>query len=160
MHSSPYWVSTLFVQYLAMSGRSIEHALAGPCVPDDTAYLLIASLDKQVSRSSWIPKGALLRDKVMFITAPCVHLYRHQLLALEPGALAVVNYARFSFWDRIDTTGASGGYVELEPGPTSTSTSACSRWPKAGSFRCPERHSLEAECIWFEGLNGRYKRLG
>lgn len=86
-----------------LSGRSIEHALARPCVSDDMADMLIASLDQEVSRSSGIRRALLLRDKVMFITGRCMHLSTPQLLALDPGAFAAVNCARFSFWDRIDT---------------------------------------------------------
>ncbi len=88
-----------------LSGRSIEHALARACVSDDTADMLIASIDQEVSRSKGIRQALLLRDKVMFITARYMHLSTPQLLALDPGAFAEVSSVRFSFWDRIDTTG-------------------------------------------------------
>lgn len=86
-----------------ISGRSIEHALARPCVSDVTADMLIASLDQEVSRSTGSRRALLLRDKVMFIAARCMHLSTPQLLALTPGAFAAVSCSRFSFWDRIDT---------------------------------------------------------
>ncbi|WP_348682367.1 TniQ family protein [Acidovorax soli] len=87
-----------------LSGRSIEHALARPCVSDDTADMLVASLDQEVSRSSGGRRALLLRDKVMFITARCMHLTAPQLLALDPMAFGGANCAQFSFWDRIDTS--------------------------------------------------------
>lgn len=88
-----------------LSGRSIEHALARPFVSNDIADMLIASIDQEVSRSTGICRALLLRDKVMFIAARCMHLSAPQLLALDPGAFAAVNCARFSFWERIDTAG-------------------------------------------------------
>jgi TniQ len=87
-----------------LSGRSIEHALSRPFVSDDTADMLVASLDQEVSRSTGTRRALLLRDKVMFITARCMHLSAPQLLALDPGALVGLRCARFSFWDRIDTS--------------------------------------------------------
>lgn len=87
-----------------LSGRSIEHALARPCVSDDTADMLIASIDQDVSRSTGRGRLLLLRDKVMFITARCMSLSTPQLLALDLGAFVGLNYARFSFWNRIDTS--------------------------------------------------------
>lgn len=86
-----------------LSGRSIERALARPYVSDDTADMLVASLDQEVGRSSGSRRALLLRDKVMFITARCMRLSTPQLLALEPGAFVGVSCARFSFWDRVDT---------------------------------------------------------
>lgn len=88
-----------------LSGRSIDRALLRPFVSDDTADMLVASIDHEVSRSTGIRRAILLRDKVMFIAARCMHLSTPQLLALDPEAFAAVNCARFSFWDRIDTTG-------------------------------------------------------
>ncbi len=88
-----------------LSGRSIERVLKRHCVSDDTADMLIASLDQEVSRSTGSCRLLLLRDKVMFITARCMHLSMPQLLALDIGAFAAVNCAGFSFWDRIDTSG-------------------------------------------------------
>ena len=87
-----------------LSGRSIEHALVRPCVSDDTADMLIASIDQEVSQTTGICRALLLRDKVMFIAARCMHLSTPQLLALNPEVFATVNCAQFSFWNRIDTT--------------------------------------------------------
>lgn len=94
-----------------LSGRSIEHVLARPFVSGDTADMLIASLDQEVSRSTGIRRALLMRDKVMFIAGRCLHLSTPQLLALDPGAFAAVNCDRFSFWDRIDTTGRAAAML-------------------------------------------------
>lgn len=87
-----------------LSGRSIEYALVRPCVSENVADMLVASLDQEVSRSTGIRRLLLLRDKVMFITARCMHLSIPQLLALDPGVFVDVNCAQFSFWNRIDTS--------------------------------------------------------
>lgn len=86
-----------------LSGRSIEHALERLCVSDDIADMLIASIDQEVSRSKGIRRALLLRDKVMFIAARCMHLSIPQLLALNPEVFVTVNCVQFSFWNRIDT---------------------------------------------------------
>lgn len=86
-----------------LSGRSIERVLARPFVSDDTADMLVASIDQEVSRSTGIGRTLLLRDKVMFITARCMHLTMPQLLALDSGKFDGLYRTSFSFWDRIDT---------------------------------------------------------
>lgn len=94
-----------------LSGRSIERALAQPFVSDDTADMLVSSLDQEVSRSTGIRRALLLRDKVMFITARCMHLSTPQLLALDRGKFDGLNGTGFSFWDRIDTPERAAGML-------------------------------------------------
>lgn len=86
-----------------LSGRSIDRVLLRPFVSDDTADMLVASIDQEVTRASGVRRAILLRDKVMFIAARCMHLSTPQLLALDPGAFATANCVGFSFWDPIDT---------------------------------------------------------
>ena len=70
---------------------------------ENTVDMLIASIHQEVSSSRSIRLALLLRDKVMFIAALCMHLSTPQLLPVKPRELAAVNCARFSFWERIDT---------------------------------------------------------
>lgn len=84
-----------------LSGRSIDRALLRPFVSDDTADMLIASIDQEVTRTTGVRRAILLRDKVMFIAARCMHLSTPQLLALDPRSFATQKYTGFSFWERI-----------------------------------------------------------
>lgn len=90
-----------------LSGRCVGRALARPYVSDDTSDMFVASLDQEVSRSSGSYRLLLLRDKVMFIAARCMHLSTPQMLSFNCEQFAEVDVGGFSFWDRIDT--AEGG---------------------------------------------------
>jgi hypothetical protein len=87
----------------SLSGRCIGCALVQPCIAEDVADTLVASLDHEISRAYGRFKLLLQRDKVMFIAARCLGLTAPQLLALEPSRFEGLNWRDFSFWERIDT---------------------------------------------------------
>ncbi|MCS4509966.1 TniQ family protein [Xylophilus ampelinus] len=87
-----------------LSGRDIAHLLpALPPVTNDSADMLIASLDQEISVASTRRRLLLLRDKVMFIAARCLCLSVPQILALSVDDLNSIGGEEFSFWERIDT---------------------------------------------------------
>jgi hypothetical protein len=86
-----------------LSGRDVAHMLRLPPVGDDVAELLIASIDHEIGEAAEERKTLLLRDKVMFTAARCLHLSVPRLLQLETGQFPERGGQDFSFWDPIDT---------------------------------------------------------
>ena len=88
-----------------LSGRDVAHLLpAQPIVSDDTADMLIASIDQEITISTIGQRYILLRDKVIFLTARCMHLHISNVLALSTDDFQQVSNASFSFWNRVDTS--------------------------------------------------------
>lgn len=85
-----------------ISSRSVGKVMPRLHLSEDTADLLLASIDQDVSRCSGMQRVLLLRDKVMFIAARCMRLSIPQLLALDQKQFVGVNCSTFSFWDRIE----------------------------------------------------------
>lgn len=89
-----------------ISGRDIGRLLPPlPPVSDDSADLLIASLDRQISIASAQGRLLLLRDKVIFMAARCFHLSVPDMLALTLSELELdaTGDEEFSFWERVDS---------------------------------------------------------
>jgi hypothetical protein len=86
-------------------GKDIGHLLPRKAsVGDDTADMLIASLDKEISVTTKQRRNILLRDKVMFIAARCLKLKITQLARLKFEDVDGTGDDAFSFWNRIETT--------------------------------------------------------
>ncbi|MFZ6731212.1 TniQ family protein [Undibacterium sp. Ji42W] len=86
-----------------ISGRDTSKFFRVVRVDDDTADILLASIDHSISTASKNSRLILLRDKVMFISARCLNLSVTELLEYNvPDSLEMAAIT-FSFWDRVET---------------------------------------------------------
>ena len=95
-----------------LSGRDVGRFVPTPCVEDEVADGLIASIDREIGEAAGVRRWILLRDKVMFIAGRTLHLGTRDLLTLT-----VADYGaeqedeEFSFWERIDTGARTAGML-------------------------------------------------
>lgn len=87
-----------------ISGRDPLKLFLTKRVDDDTADILLASIDHRISIATDRERLLLLRDKVMFITARCKHLSMKELLELKTINSSKCKTCTFSFWDRVETS--------------------------------------------------------
>lgn len=87
-----------------ISGRDPFKLFQTKRVDDDTADILLASIDHRISTATDKERLLLLRDKVMFITARCKHLSMKELLELKTINSSKFKTCTFSFWDRVETS--------------------------------------------------------
>lgn len=96
--------SAVHVSSRKLSGRDVMHLVPTlPMVSDDTADMLIASLDQEITTAPIGQRYVLLRDKVMFIAARCMRLHMPQLLTFSVEDVCAPDEASFYFWNRVDT---------------------------------------------------------
>lgn len=86
-----------------LSGRNTSKFFRVTRVDDDTADILLASIDHSITNASESGRFILLRDKAMFITARCLHLSVTELLKYEASDSLEIDAVSFSFWDRVET---------------------------------------------------------
>ncbi len=86
-----------------LSGRDTSRLHATLRVDDDIADILLASIDHCISSAPGIKQLALLRDKVMFITARCLNLSVNDLLKFDANEFTTETSPTFSFWDRVES---------------------------------------------------------
>lgn len=82
-----------------ISGRDPLKLFQTKRVDDDTADILLASIDQRITTAIDNERLLLLRDKVMFIT----HLSMKELLELKAIDSSKIRNFTFSFWDRVET---------------------------------------------------------
>jgi TniQ len=91
-------------QIKKMWGRDIGHLVPREhSVDDDTADMLIAALNQEISGADMQKRNVLVRDKVMFIAARCLKLTPTQLTQLEGANFSTNCGEEFSFVTRIET---------------------------------------------------------
>ncbi len=97
-------LSSVTHQVKKMWGRDIGHLVPREhSVDEDTADMLIAALNQEISEADMQKRNLLLRDKVMFIAARCLKLTPTQLTQLEGVNFSTNCGEEFSFWSRIET---------------------------------------------------------